>query len=357
MAYDISDLAQLIDIREGALNRNAQRKKDYNESMNKGLEHFNSSIDNVTDTESLNYAKAQLTNIMNSVDTPEGQLMAQQSALKLRQIEDDILYYNQQFVGDDGSGNPDGGEYMNVLDDMKRFSDNDFKDITIKDVANLIFQVNNILSATYEDPFAEKPKMNKFVNKTHLPLINNARNYQSQLEALEVALYENGTVDDHELQYILTNDSKGLETARDERAKTSNARLTSIMKSINIIEKYKKQVLTQMAESKKSGGIDVFVKEEDKEEIMKNSALLMYLNNPDLYLDIEHAYNDAEMKYFDATPSGLLKMWDTESKLYMQLFQNEHDVWFKWQGRDWAQGMGEGYLDRQKDAKVKKQLK
>ena len=29
MAYDISDLAQLIDIREGALNRNAQRKKDY----------------------------------------------------------------------------------------------------------------------------------------------------------------------------------------------------------------------------------------------------------------------------------------------------------------------------------------
>ena len=208
--------------------------------MNKGIEHFNSSIYNVTDTESLNYAKAQLTNIMNSVDTPEGQLMAQQSALKLRQIEDDILYYNQQFVGDDGSGNPDGGEYMNVLDDMKRFSDNDFKDITIKDVANLSFQVNNILSATYEDPFAEKPKMNKFVNKTHLPLINNARNYQSQLEALEVALYENGTVDDHELQYILTNDSKGLETARDERAKTSNARLTSIMKSININKKKKK---------------------------------------------------------------------------------------------------------------------
>ena len=77
--------------------------------------------------------------------------------------------------------------------------------------------------------------------------------------------------------------------------------------------------------------------------------MLLYLNNPESYIDEQGALQDAERILYEATPQGLIKMWEAEERLYMQLFQAEHDKYFKWTGSEWAVGQSAGYLDRAYD--------
>ena len=375
MAYDISDLNQLINLRSGHVNQQAQRKSDYDDSINKGLEHLIESIDKVNDTESFDFVKAQIDDIITKISpsNAEGRLMANQAKVELNDREDDIAYYN--IAMDDAANlieeikpkpyiieNQETGTSEERID-----ADVMWENATINDIADWQLKVNNVLDAFYVDMFAEKPQANDFIDKRHIPTINEIEKFKFQLEAASLALEENGTIDQHELSFVVSGNKLGLENARKQHAERSNARLTSYTSSLNSIRKLKSQLMSSLAlyEAKGTGKTTSGLKHDElmakyrtekADEIIANSAQLKMLNFPENYINYDDAVAETKFELSKVTPAELIQIWDSEERLYMRLFQLEHDKWFKWQGMDWAEGMSHGYLDREHDRKVEEEL-
>ena len=375
MAYDISDLNQLINLRSGHVNQQAQRKSDYDDSINKGLEHLIESIDKVNDTESFDFVKAQIDDIITKIspDNAEGLLMVNQGFVELNDREDDIAYYN--IAMDDAANlieeikpkpyiieNQETGTSEERID-----ADVIWENATINDIADWQLKVNNVLDAFYVDMFAEKPQANDFIDKRHIPTINEIERFKFQLEAASLALEENGTIDQHELSFVVSGNKLGLENARKQHAERSNARLTSITSSLNSIRNLKSKLMSSLAlsgakgDDSSSSTARVLLEEyranpEIADKIIANSAQLKMLNFPENYINYDDAVEETIFELSKVTPAELIQIWDSEERLYMRLFQLEHDKWFKWQGMDWAEGMSHGYLDREHDRKVEEEL-
>ena len=300
--------------------------------------------------------------------------MVNQAKVELNDREDDIAYYN--IAMDDAANlieeikpkpyiveNEETGIKEERID-----ADVMWENATINDIADWQLKVNNVLDAFYVDMFAEKPQANDFIDKRHIPTINEIEKFKFQLEAASLALEENGTIDQHELSFVVSGNKLGLENARKQHAERSNARLTSYASSLNSIRKLKSDLMSSLAlyEAKDTGTSSKLnarqLLEEYKsnpeiaDKIIANSAQLKMLNFPENYINYKDAVEETIFELSKVTPAELIQIWDSEERLYMRLFQIEHDKWFKWQGMDWAEGMSHGYLDREHDRKVEKEL-
>jgi hypothetical protein len=361
--YDLSDLTQLIDMRSGALTAKAERKKDYDESINKGLGKVLENVGNITSVEGNTANQQVIDYIAAYATTTEGMMIANQANIQNKERGSEIGYYEAQVENITSILKDFEPQTYTVEDNVTGESYEKFdskikwKSLTIEDFMRYNLQIDNILSAMYEDPFAEKPKISDLVQGVDLPNINKIRVLKSQFEAAEIALKDNGVINEHELRYIKLGDAAGLQLAREQHAKSGNARLTSIQKSINSVKKYKKELYKVIAEK---GGGDFSVTnlwdEDGKSEITSNSGLLLYMSNPGDYLSIDEAIEDAQTKFYDSTPRGLLKMWEEEERLYQHLFQIEHDNWYRWQASEWAAGMSVGYAERERERLVLEKL-
>ena len=218
--------------------------------------------------------------------------------------EDDIAYYN--IAMDDAANlieeikpkpyiieNEETGTSEERID-----ADVMWENATINDIADWQLKVNNILDAFYVDMFAEKPQANDFIDKRHIPTINEIERFKFQLEAASLALEENGTIDQHELSFVVSGNKLGLENARKQHAERSNARLTSITSSLNSIRNLKSKLMSSLALSGAKGDYSssstarVLLEEyranpEIADKIIANSAQLKMLNFPENYINYD----------------------------------------------------------------------
>ena len=371
--YNLDTLLSVIEKRNERKQANQEAsykaKQDASKSLNSGLPRLLEKVKNTITTDGSSINDAVIDTLTPQVrGNPEAQLQLIEIDSQNEQNKYDLGNYKGQIENAYNfikGFEPDSLEFDDpttqssvVMTDPSKIADYKWKNMTVQDIKDFELFSDGFFSTMYEDPFAEQPKANKFVNSyahggmRDMDIINKMEAIKKEFETAAFAMLENGIIDQHELMYIKTGNKSALDTAQKKNMNDSKSAAESIISSMNSIKSYQKTMLNTIGkENWNTGEFDISDWSTIEEGTRRNIAKVHMAKDPDVYSDEQHAVDDFASKLMGMSYADVYELWDSEIAFLKLALEKEQNKYYKWGGTELTVG---GSSDKTLDVEKKR---